>query len=280
MPCVSAERLRSEIRYLLRCVDINSMTTGEFRKKLERVMCLKEFDLLDDKDLVASIVREEFASGKVELDASSAPDKIAVQVEAELEDGWRDQWHCQILAEAKSKPLRPVLTQRWSETHRGIPEAAIGFDVLIGDEWVCLDMIKTPAELGWRPGGAPVRLYAFPADDRFAASNLRAPDAKRQKKEEPTEAAAATAPPARPRVTVKRWAKTEAADATKSAGEIGDDEHIVFQQENPRKAGTQTWSRYEKYKVAKTLREALSLGAARGDLKGDLEKGLCKRQPT
>lgn len=60
-------------------------------------------------------------------------------------------------------------------------------------------------------------------------------------------------------------------------GALGDDDALEFDQDNPKKVGTSAWSRYEGYKLAKSMREALSLGAARGDIASDLKRGICRR---
>lgn len=55
------------------------------------------------------------------------------------------------------------------------------------------------------------------------------------------------------------------------------DEPIRFQYDNPKKYGSKAWTRYNMYKVAKTLREALVLGAASGDITHDFNKGFVRR---
>lgn len=61
------------------------------------------------------------------------------------------------------------------------------------------------------------------------------------------------------------------------AGAPTGEETVVYNQDNPKKVGTEGWTRYEKYKVATTPNEALSLGSAKGDLKHDWMKGFYKR---
>jgi len=57
-----------------------------------------------------------------------------------------------------------------------------------------------------------------------------------------------------------------------------DNEPIAFVQTNPKTKGKTSWDRYEKYKAARTPKEALSLGAAKGDLLHDFKKGFMKRR--
>lgn len=45
-------------------------------------------------------------------------------------------------------------------------------------------------------------------------------------------------------------------------------------QENPKKVGSKSHKRYERYKSASTLQEMLNLGAVRGDLYNDMERGF------
>mmetsp|Transcript_107784 Transcript_107784/g.332999 ORF Transcript_107784/g.332999 Transcript_107784/m.332999 type:complete len:398 (+) Transcript_107784:53-1246(+) len=54
-------------------------------------------------------------------------------------------------------------------------------------------------------------------------------------------------------------------------------ESVTFDVRNPKKAGTASHDRYEKYKAAKTPGEALRLGASKGDLLHDFKRGFMKR---
>ena len=53
---------------------------------------------------------------------------------------------------------------------------------------------------------------------------------------------------------------------------------IVIQQDNPKKPGSKSYDRYEKYKKATTLDEMLDLGGSRGDIFFDMERGFIKAQ--
>lgn len=48
---------------------------------------------------------------------------------------------------------------------------------------------------------------------------------------------------------------------------------VKFEQTNPKKRGSGAADRYDKYKLAKTIGEAMDLGASQGDLKNDSTKG-------
>ena len=51
---------------------------------------------------------------------------------------------------------------------------------------------------------------------------------------------------------------------------------ISYQKENPKKPGSAAHARYEKYKKANTLKRAMELGAFRGDLIFDGDRGYMK----
>lgn len=50
---------------------------------------------------------------------------------------------------------------------------------------------------------------------------------------------------------------------------------IRFKAENPKRAGSKAHERYEIYKVATTMEEAVRLGASRSDVQNDIKQGLC-----
>lgn len=62
--------------------------------------------------------------------------------------------------------------------------------------------------------------------------------------------------------------------AMAAKAEFQQDSAIDIPLENPRRLGTKTFARYEAYKGAKTVREALDRGACMGDLTRDLRKGF------
>lgn len=87
--------------------------------------------------------------------------------------------------------------------------------------------------------------------------------------------------------TPKKRAKAAAAKPTAKAtpapgtGAVptGDDP-IEYVQPNPKRAGTASGDRYALYMTARTVNEALALGAAPGDIPHDFKKGLLKRRLT
>ena len=60
---------------------------------------------------------------------------------------------------------------------------------------------------------------------------------------------------------------------------VDHDELIRSQACNPKQCGTAAWERYEKYKVATTVGDALQLGATVVDIKHDLKRCFAMR-PT
>merc|ERR1712136_22670 len=62
-----------------------------------------------------------------------------------------------------------------------------------------------------------------------------------------------------------------------SDGPMPGDEEPIVEQENPKKKGAAAHIRYEKYKAAKTPREAMALGASKGDVGHDFKKGFMRR---
>jgi len=52
---------------------------------------------------------------------------------------------------------------------------------------------------------------------------------------------------------------------------------VSFLQNNPKMVGSRAWERYEEYKRATTVTEALSLGASKGDISNDFKKGFLVR---
>lgn len=77
-----------------------------------------------------------------------------------------------------------------------------------------------------------------------------------------------------PKVAKPSSAKGSGGEKTSAPGL---EEPIQFLQTNPKKAGGTSFHRYEKYKHAKTVKEALGLGAAKGDIAYDWKQGFFKR---
>ena len=76
----------------------------------------------------------------------------------------------------------------------------------------------------------------------------------------------------------------EGDEAAKKKGGDGDakpacanDVAIVLRQANPKRLGSQSHARYEKYKAATTRSEFRLLGGSSADFKYDLAHGFCSR---
>jgi len=93
----------------------------------------------------------------------------------------------------------------------------------------------------------------------------------------PAAASPAAAAAAKGGAGKKRPAPAQPAPPAAGAKCPQDDDAVVFLDENPKRAGTGAHARYEKYKSAKTPREALSLGAVAGDIANDFKKGYLSR---
>ena len=57
------------------------------------------------------------------------------------------------------------------------------------------------------------------------------------------------------------------------------DASIQYQQENPKKKGGEPYERYEKYKIANTVKEAKELGASQKDIFYDHKAGFLSIVP-
>jgi len=80
----------------------------------------------------------------------------------------------------------------------------------------------------------------------------------------------------------KEAAAKEVAASVKRTPGVGDtptgDDPIEFEDPNPKNATSASGLRYAKYMKAKTVQEALKLGAAKGDIAHDFKKGYLRRR--
>eukprot|EP00933_Yihiella_yeosuensis_P069681 TRINITY_DN7649_c0_g1_i1.p1 TRINITY_DN7649_c0_g1~~TRINITY_DN7649_c0_g1_i1.p1 ORF type:complete len:269 (+),score=59.41 TRINITY_DN7649_c0_g1_i1:116-922(+) len=86
------------------------------------------------------------------------------------------------------------------------------------------------------------------------------------------------APKSKPVESKAKAAAPSGAVVPNSGAQPGDDEPILFVQENPKRSGSTSWDRYEAYKKGKTVKEAMQLGAAKGDILHDWKKGFFHRK--
>lgn len=96
--------------------------------------------------------------------------------------------------------------------------------------------------------------------------------------------ASAPAKPAKPLpVAEKPAAKTSAPvkaekpaakESTGRVAKVADSEKISYTQANPKRANSESYARYEMYKKAKTVGEAISMGASRQDVNYDIAHGF------
>lgn len=283
MPPVPAERLKKEIEWLLKWRDEDvraGQGLGHFRSSLEKVIGLEKGALEEDKDLITILLQEAM---KQERGARS--EDIEMEVEGEEADGRGSSWYATrrwiLKAEEQRRPLRPLLSQMWSEEHQ-IPQSALDFDTWVDKKWIPLGEASAQ-DLGWT-GARPLRFFAYPTDPAFAESELglSTEDHPAEPREwpppEPTVSLAAV--PEEPEVKATKVRKVrKKSKMNLSSVPAGEDDPIEFQQANPKKISAKQGSpydRYEHYKAAKTMREALHLGAAPGDLKHDFDRGFLR----
>ena len=82
---------------------------------------------------------------------------------------------------------------------------------------------------------------------------------------------------AQPEPAPKAVASKAKADAATVPGKLVDEDKIQYVHENPKTPGSASYMMFEAYKKAKNVKEALVLGAAKGDIVHDIKKGFCKR---
>lgn len=225
-------------------------------------------------------------------------ERVQVNVLAEDEDGQVFHWCTRL---SLQQPLLPLRMQ-WASAHGLAAAAAVGFEDAQGME---VDLQRTPAELGWNSSKI-VHLNAIPVDEKFAApdndENVPPPstvvavparthprtrtepsEVHKRARTEPSEAVAADGATSdraagEPCLSAPlRSGEPVTSMATKDSGGSNDDDPIVFLSDNPKRPGTATYERYEKYKGAKTRREAMQLGASRADIVHDFKKGFFKK---
>lgn len=234
------------------------------------------------------------------LPASSVEDapRDSLEVRVEADDAERKFiWTCRLV---RAEPVR-LLVARWARAFDVTPEA-VGFQ----DATDLVDLARTPAELGWAARSC-VHLRAVPLDARFVAPAFeqRAAAAAR-----PSAAAAPGARAAGSRRSAPRRGREVLAPPRKRARLVGkqrpdqgtvgtaqtalaargrqsqrqpnspvpnDQEVVIFDAANPKRDGCRAHARYERYKAATTVRQAMDLGAQWADIAYDFSKGYMKR---
>ncbi|CAJ1344449.1 unnamed protein product, partial [Effrenium voratum] len=242
------------------------------------------------------------ADGPMAKDA--APSSPGVQFlvlalsEGESEHRWKGS--CALAA-----PLSQ-LAKKWATFHQ-VPESSVGLE-LKGKE---LDLQKSPADYSLDTN-AQVELLCFPKEEDFMEPQAEASRGERRRNREKARPEATSKPEkakeepeakekeakgkkrraevkvenkAEPKKRERAGAKAETAKPSRAGGGLvenqdgmpGFEEPIEFLQTNPKKAGATSFDRYEKYKMAKTIKQALALGAAKGDIQYDWKKGYFKK---
>ncbi|CAE7490510.1 papd4-a [Symbiodinium natans] len=203
---------------------------------------------------------------------------------------------------AKSAPLQS-LAQQWAQAH-SVSETGVALEK-DGSE---LDLSRSPSDYAWET--EQVELYSWPTKEEYMEEDsVIEPAASSAVEGTPTtarlngEASSSTRP--EPESTKKGVAKPSQVklkpETKKTPGGVkpkpkasrskpagggaenkeaipGPDDPIEFLQQNPKKAGGKGFDRYEKYKSARTITEAMSLGAAKGDIQFDWQRGWLRRK--
>lgn len=213
---------------------------------------------------------------------------LTVRVESMLSSGLSIFWTTQI---GWAAPLSRLI-KAWAEIHR-IPESAI---TLTDAEGQGFDLQQTPKELCWPD---PAHVFSVPVDNAFAEQEAESPKQEnRPKVKRKAVAKAAVGLKAKkfsmakgairgPTGVIKQemrdiQAKEQALVASHSAPAPvpGPNDRIRYRKQNPKKSGSLAFARYEKYKSARSPKEALQLGAASGDLSYDWRHGFFWRVPN
>jgi len=124
-----------------------------------------------------------------------------------------------------------------------------------------------------------------PAEAAPAKANAKPPPAPNPAKAKGPPAAGSSKPaPGPPKAGASGGPKMkQEEDATKLVDLLGKNSSLPGQDEpikyaeNPKRPGTSAHARYEKYKHAKTIAEALRCGAAKGDIDHDFKSGFLRR---
>ena len=72
----------------------------------------------------------------------------------------------------------------------------------------------------------------------------------------------------------------ETSDTVVNENVLGPDRALAILQDNPKKSGSLSHARYDRYKLAKTLSQFYALGGTKGDLTNDTAKGYIVYEAT
>ncbi|CAE7796374.1 URT1 [Symbiodinium sp. CCMP2456] len=212
-----------------------------------------------------------------------------------------DRKHRWLGSGAKSAPLRS-LVQEWARAHN-VSETGVALE----KDGVDLDLSRSASDYAWEMD--EVELYSWPTRQEYMApedktlepirmegaqstasslmqvsSSTRERLESRSKKAEEKPAQVKSKPETKKAPGAVKPKPKARSSGFKTAG-AGDkeplpspDEEIEFVQQNPKKAGGKGFDRYELYKKAKTIAEAMALGAAKGDILFDWERKWFRRK--
>lgn len=187
--------------------------------------------------------------------------EVPFEVCALCESGTCFRWQCGL----EVGQLLRILAERWA-LFAAVPLDAVGFKTSDGLQ---LDLTKSVRDSGLEGTAELVCLHAFPLDERWMETE------RRDGAPLPAELQVPEPPKVVPKV-LQEVAKLQTRRPKANAAPAGDDE-IEYSQTNRKRAGTAAWDRFESYKRAKTVNEALVFGAAPGDIIWDFKVGILTR---
>mmetsp|Transcript_45549 Transcript_45549/g.103446 ORF Transcript_45549/g.103446 Transcript_45549/m.103446 type:complete len:202 (-) Transcript_45549:185-790(-) len=189
---------------------------------------------------------------------------VNVIVRAESEDDHKYEWRQTLSITEKVQKV----AHSWASAH-GVPPAAVGLDDLQNME---VNLLETPAELGWSVG-QDVYLKAFPTEERYMEQGEN-PGENHGGEED----AGGVAPSATAGARSRSPARAPPPAAPVDGAPPSELEEIVYLQDNPKRMGSSSYDRYELYKTAQTVAQAMALGAIKGDIAHDWKRGFLKRK--
>lgn len=80
-------------------------------------------------------------------------------------------------------------------------------------------------------------------------------------------------PVSKPAPVAAKPEKTEKPATGGRASKVDNSSKITYKQDNPKRPSSESYARYEGYKKAKTVSEAIALGATRQDVNYDVKLG-------
>lgn len=215
-------------------------------------------------------------------EVAQAPAEAHVCVALECADPHGKLYVCHM----RILPQMPLqdLVDKWVAAHGGdtIKRACLEHPDKDGE----IDLAQTLLQLGWKAGDSEHVLWVVPGDRSQEAPPVpqvttpqespQAEPAELPKDQQAEVAEARKKQQAEASEAPKKRAK-QCSRIPSELAESGDDA-IEFVQPNPKRAGSSSAIRYALYMTARTVNEALQMGAAKGDIYHDFHAGWLTRR--